>query len=290
MAIALQPLSIFEAAARHGSFRLAADELALTPSAVSHAISRLENSLGTRLFDRSLRHVRLSADGQVLHRHVSAGFQEIRRGLEEVSSRRTHFLRLHAAPSFAALWLTPRLVAFLDGHPGMDIRITASTDYSRFAADEVDADIVNGQPLPGPVKAIPLGEEEVTVLCTPALAATITCAADVLALPLINGDRNKVTWARWCEENGLAPPANFAMRFDRSFMVIATAANGLGVALESTRLAQRELAEGKLVAPLLGCSIRETLHSLVYPLIHAERPIIRAFETWLLEELRRSAS
>ncbi|WP_159983262.1 MULTISPECIES: LysR substrate-binding domain-containing protein [unclassified Novosphingobium] len=285
MPIALQPLSVFEAAARHGSFRLAADELGLTPSAVSHAITKLENGLGTRLFDRSQRQVRLSADGEALYRHVAAGFVEIRRGLEEVSARRARFLRLHAAPSFAALWLTPRLPAFLESHPGMDIRITASTDYSRFTADEVDADIVNGPPLPGPVKAIPLGEEEVTVLCSPALAASITCAADVMALPLINGDRNRVTWTRWCEQHGVAPPASYAMRFDRSFMVIATAANGLGVALESTRLAQRELADGKLVTPLPQCTIRETLHSLVYPLIHADRPIIRAFETWLLGEL-----
>lgn len=290
MPIALQPLSVFETAARHGSFRLAADELGLTPSAVSHAITKLENNLGTRLFDRSLRQVKLSADGEVLYRHVAAGFVEIRRGLEEVSSRRARFLRLHAAPSFAALWLTPRLPAFLSSHPGMDIRITASTDYSRFAADEVDADIVNGTPLPGPVKAVPLGEEEVTVLCTPTLAASIASAADVMALPLINGDRNRVTWARWCESNGLPPPSSYAMRFDRSFMVIATAANGLGVALESTRLAQREIAEGRLVAPLPGSAIRETLHSLVYPLIHAERPIIKAFEAWLLNELQIPAA
>lgn len=289
MPIALQPLSVFETAARHGSFRLAADELGLTPSAVSHAVTKLENSLGTRLFDRSLRQVRLSADGETLYRHVAAGFIEIRRGLEEVSSRRARFLRLHAAPSFAALWLTPRLPAFLKGHPGMDIRIAASTDYSRFAADEVDADIVNGPPLPGPVKAVPLGEEDVTVLCTPEMAASIACAADVMALPLINGDRNRVTWARWCESNGIAPPSSYAMRFDRSFMVIATAANGLGVALESTRLAQREIAEGRLVAPLPGNVIRETLHSLVYPLIHAERPIIKAFEAWLLDELQLPA-
>lgn len=285
MVIALQPLSVFEAAARHGSFRMAADELGLTPSAVSHAVSKLENSLGTRLFDRSLRKVSLNADGEALYRHVSAGFLNIRRGLEEVSARRARFLRLHAAPSFAALWLTPRLPAFLEGNPGMDIRITASTDYSRFTADEVDADIVNGPPQDGPVKVVPLGEEEVTVLCTPAMAEKIASPADVMALPVINGDRNRVTWARWCEANGIAAPASYAMRFDRSFMVIATAANGLGVALESTRLAQREIAEGKLVAPLPHCTIRETLHSLVYPLIHAERPIIKAFEAWLLNEL-----
>ncbi|GLK44187.1 hypothetical protein [Novosphingobium resinovorum] len=91
-----------------------------------------------------------------------------------------------------------------------------STDYSRFAADEVDADIVNGPPLPGPVKAIPLGEEEVTVLCTPQMAASITCAADVMALPLINGDRNRVTWARWAQLAGVPAPKAYAMRFDRS--------------------------------------------------------------------------
>lgn len=285
MAIALQPLSVFEAAARHASFRLAADELGLSPSAVSHAISKLENSLGTRLFDRGTRQVRLNADGEALYRHVSQGFMEIRRGLEEVSSRRARFLRLHAAPSFAALWLTPRLPGFLEAHPDMDIRITASTDYSRFAADEVDADIVNGPALEGPVKVVPLGEETVTILCAPELAAKIHAPADVLTLPIINGDRNRVTWARWCAANGLSPPASYAMRFDRSFMVIATAANGLGVALESTRLAQREIAEGRLVTPLPEAAIQETLHSLVYPLIHADRPIIRAFEAWLNAEL-----
>jgi LysR family transcriptional regulator, glycine cleavage system transcriptional activator len=224
--------------------------------------------------------------------HVAAGFREIRQGLEIVSSRRAHFLRLHSAPSFAAQWLTPRLPAFLAAHPGMDIRITASTDYSRFAADEVDADIVNGPPAPGPVEVVPLGEEEVTVLCTPDMAARLSSPKDVMAMPLINGDRNRVTWAMWCAQNGLTAPTSYAMRFDRSFMIIASAANGLGIALESTRLAQRELAEGRLVAPFrdgVG-SLRETLHSLVYPTIHAGRPIIKAFSSWLLSELDKNQS
>ncbi len=81
-------------------------------------------------------------------------------------------------------------------------------------------------------------------------------------------------------------PPSYAMRFDRSFMVIATAANGLGVALESTRLTQREIAEGRLSVPLPDSGIRETLHALAYPLIHADRSIIRAFEEWLVGELQ----
>lgn len=287
MPIALQPLNVFEAAARHGSFRLAADELSLTPSAVSHAIAKLEASLGILLFDRSQRRLRLSADGEVLMVHVSAGFRSIRQGIETVSARRARFLRLHSAPSFAAQWLTPRLPTFLAAHPGMDIRITASTEYSRFAADEVDADIVNGPPAPGPVDVIPLGDEDVTILCTPEIAAAIEKPADVLDRPLINGDRNRVTWAMWCERLDLPAPTGYAMRFDRSFMVIASAANGLGIALESTRLAQREMSEGRLVAPFADerAHIRGALHSLVYPSIHAERPIIKAFRAWILDEL-----
>lgn len=289
MPIPLQPLNIFEAAARHGSFRLAADELSLTPSAVSHAIAKLEASLGSLLFDRSQRQLRLSADGEVLMTHVAAGFREIRQGIESVSARRARFLRLHSAPSFAAQWLTPRLPAFLAEHPGMDIRITASTEYSRFAADEVDADIVNGPPVPGPVEVVPLGEEDVTILCTPALAETLRKPADVMRHPLINGDRNRVTWARWFQRFDLTPPTGYAMRFDRSFMVIACAASGLGIALESTRLAERELADGRLVAPFADerAHVRETLHSLVYPTIHAERPIIKAFRAWITREIAR---
>ncbi|WP_367349886.1 LysR substrate-binding domain-containing protein [Sphingobium yanoikuyae] len=105
-------------------------------------------------------------------------------------------------------------------------------------------------------------------------------------MPIINGDRNRVTWKRWCEKNGVKMPPSYAMRFDRSFMVIATAANGLGVALESTRLTQREIAEGRLSVPLPDSGIRETLHALAYPLIHADRSIIRAFEEWLVGELQ----
>lgn len=287
MPVPFATLRFFEAAARHGSFKLAAAELNVTPSAVSHAVRELETALGLRLFERRHRGLVLSQDGLTLRQHLVPGFDLIREGLAIVSRRRARTLRLHAAPSFAAQWLTPRLARFLRLHPEMDIKIAASTDYTRFGADEFDADIVNGPPAPGPFIVLPLGEEPVLPLCAPALAARIAAPADLMALPLINGDRNLVTWAAWCARNGLAPPKGFAMRFDRTFMSIAAAVDGLGVALESARMAERELADGRLVSPLSGqlSPVPAVLHSLVYPSIHANRPIIRAFAAWLEAEL-----
>ena len=167
------PLSLlraFEAAGRTGSFRTAADEIALSPSAVSHAIRKLERTLGARLFEREGRLVRLSPEGEALMRHVGRAFEELRRGLEVVSTRAPHLLRLHCAPSFAAQWLTPRLARFLRDHPGIEIRLAAGTDYTRFGNEEFDADIVYGMPRQEGLTVIPLGEETVAPLCAPDLA------------------------------------------------------------------------------------------------------------------------
>ncbi len=103
-------------------------------------------------------------------RHVGRAFDELRRGLEMVSTRGPQLLRLHSAPSFAALWLSPRLARFLRDHPGIEVRLAAGTDYTRFLNDEFDADIVYGLPRLEGLVVVPLGEETVTPLCTPDLA------------------------------------------------------------------------------------------------------------------------
>jgi LysR family transcriptional regulator, glycine cleavage system transcriptional activator len=138
----LSLLRAFEAAGRTGSFRSAAAELNLSPSAVSHAVRKLEQALGASLFEREGRAVRLSAEGEAMMRHVGRAFEELRRGVELVSTRGPQLLRLHSAPSFAAQWLSPRLAQFLRQHPGIEVRLAASTDYAKFVNDEFDADIV----------------------------------------------------------------------------------------------------------------------------------------------------
>src|ERR1700728_2737879 len=160
----LGALSAFEAAARTGSFRSAGEELAISPSAVSHAIRKLEDQIGAALFEREGRSVRLNAGGEALLRHVSRAFEEVRYGLEMVGSRSGNLLRLHCAPSMATQWLMPRLRQLIADQPGLTVRLSASNDYPRFLNDEFDADICYGPPHQEGLIVIPLGEEVVTPL------------------------------------------------------------------------------------------------------------------------------
>lgn len=282
----LPALRAFEAASRCRSFRRAAADLHVSPSAVSHAIRRLERQLGVSLFVRDGRPLRLSAAGETLMAHVERGFAELHRGVAAVSSRGPQLLRLHCAPSFAAQWLGPLLPALLAAHPNLEIRLAAGTDYSRFAADEFDADIIYGLPRQTGLEVIPLGEETLMPLCAPGLAAQVTQPADLLAAPLIESDNKTLRWADWFAANGLAPPPARRARFDRSFLALAAAVDGLGVALESTRLAHRELAAGRLVGPLAGraTDCHYVGHRLVFPQ-NTRRGALALFIGWLEAEL-----
>lgn len=290
-AVPLSMLRAFEAAGRTGSFRAAAAELRLTPSAVSHAIRKLEDQLGVRLFQRQGRTVEMTTEGQTLMRHVGEAFDTLRRGMEAVSTRAPLLLRLHVAPSFATQWLAPRLQDFLTANPNVEVRIAASTEYANFNEDLFDADIVyaaaaTARVMPGLVR-ISLGEETVVPLCAPALATRIRRPADLLRETLIHSDNKMLRWPDWFAANRLSTPTPHGLRFDRSFLAISMAADGLGVALESTRLAEREIASGRLVAPLSGRSVdlHYLAHFLVYPRASQANPLITRFSAWLQRKL-----
>src|ERR1700738_3378604 len=125
--VPISAIRAFEAAARTGSFRDAANELHLTPSAVSHAIRKLESTMSTTLFERSARSVRLTPAGENLMCHAGAAFDNLRRGMEEVAGRGPQLLRVDCAPSFAAQWLGPRPVPFLVGEPKLEGRVVLRT-------------------------------------------------------------------------------------------------------------------------------------------------------------------
>lgn len=285
--VSLSTVKAFESAARHGSFRAAASELNLSPSAISHAILKLEQTLGTNLFEREGRTIRLSPDGETLMLHVGLAFDELRRGMELVSNRGPQLLRLHSAPSFAAQWLTPRLARFLSSHPGVEVRLAASTDYARFVNDEFDADIVYGPTRAEGVVSVPLGVETVTPLCSPEFAQRLEALEDLTGDVLIQSDLKRVRWSDWFRANGKEPVIPHGARFDRSFLAIAAAADGLGVALESTRLAEREIAAGRVVAPFAGRAkdVEYAGHYLVFPRSVRQRRAVRLFTEWLLAEL-----
>jgi LysR family glycine cleavage system transcriptional activator len=224
-------------------------------------------------------------------RHVNHAFDELRRGMEVVSTRGPKLLRLHCAPSFAAQWLTPRLPGFLAQNPSIEVRLAAGTDYTRFNSDEFDADIVYGPPRVEGLIVVPLGEETITPMCAPHLAASIATPSDLFNHVLIQSDTKQIQWTDWFAANGMTAPPPNGSRFDRSFLAIAAAARGLGVALESTRLAEDEIASGRLVMPLDRKSnpVRYVGHNLVFPRFVRLRHPLRTFGEWLLAELGADA-
>jgi LysR family glycine cleavage system transcriptional activator len=286
--VPISTLRVFEAAARWQSFHAAASELNLTASAVSHSIRKMEEMLGVVLFERIGRGVSLSSEGQTLMGYTERGFDELQRGLEAVSSRAPRLLRLHSGPSFAAQWLAPRLARFFVQCPDVEVRLSAGVEYARFDTGEFDADIMYGLPRQEGLVVLPLKEETVTPLCAPHIAETIESPTDLLRHPLIQSDNKQVRWPAWFALNGIAVPSTSrGLRFDRSFLAIAVAADGLGIALESTLLAEREISRGRLVAPLSGRSqdIRYVGHHLVYPPPFERRVQLRLFAQWLAREL-----
>lgn len=290
--LSLAALRIFEAAGRTESFALAAFELDLSPSAVSHAIRKLEDAAGIALFTRGTRAIVLTPAGRVLLDHVQRGFEEMHRGFQQAAPEPTVLpLRLHTAPSFGAQWLMPRLARFVADHPGINLRFSADTQYANFDNDDYDIDIVYGEPGNVRHERLPLVIEELMPLCSPALALNIKGVQDLYASPLIQSTGQSVRWDGWFSANHLATPADFALAFDRSTMSIAAAVDGLGVIMESTLLTERELASGKLVAPLRGQStaVRYVGHYLVYPKRQHQHPAFNEFKNWLLAELHSAS-
>ncbi|EJN06792.1 LysR substrate-binding domain-containing protein [Phyllobacterium sp. YR531] len=281
----LSAVRIFEAAARLASFRAAAEEMHLSPSAVSHAISKLERDLGTSLFERSTRKVTLTLSGQTLLNHASNAFEELRRGVEMISSNKAHLLRVHCAPSYAAQVLSARLPDFLSRNEGVEVRIAASTNYARFVDGLFDVDIVYGEPSNREdLIVVPLGQEVVSPLCSPKMAERLKSPRDLSGFPLIRSDLKRIQWIDWFELNNLGAPPLPTMSFDRSFLAVDAAANDLGVALESNTLARRELENGRLVRPLTGCrDSRYTGHYLAYPKSGTQRRLAKRFADWLTD-------
>ena len=203
-------------------------------------------------------------------------------------------LRLHSAPSFAAQWLVPRLPRLLADTKGLEIRVAASVNYDAFRSDQYDVDIVYGAPWAERyararhprLVVLPLGEETVTPLCAPAVAARLHAPRDLLGEMLIESDNKQVRWPEWFAANGLTGPEPRGPRFDRSFLSLSAAADGLGVALESTRLAERELASGRLVRALPAArDLTYVGHFLTFPRAERYRLELLVLTGWLAAEL-----
>lgn len=284
----LTALRAFDAAARLGSFRAAAAALCLTPGAVSHQIRALEARLGTPLFLRAHRRVALTDAGERLRRATTEAFDGLASALAAIGAPAPRRLRIHCAPSFAATWLAPRLNGFIAANPDLEVSLSASPEPADLLRGEAECDIVYlpRYPVAAGVRTVLLGEETIAPLCAPALARQIETPRDLDRQVLIHSTHNAVRWPDWFARNGVDPRAGRpGPHFDRSFLAIAAAADGVGVALDSTRLAARDLAEGRLVQPLAGRSDDPTVaaHALAFP-PGAPESVMR-FAAWLTRTL-----
>jgi DNA-binding transcriptional LysR family regulator len=278
-------LQAFEAVARRRSFALAATELHLTASAISHQVARLEAQLGVRLFERSAHGVRLSTAGDLYLTRVSGALAAIAAATDDLRQGVSNSLYVHSAPSLASLWLMPRLRAFAQAHPDISLNLSAAHTHSDFALGQADIDIRYGVPQWPNLVVEPLFEERIVPLASPAFIQEhrLKRPEHLLDVPLIQSTVSVVQWPDWFAAfTEQRAPDRFAVRFDRAQMSLDAAMQGLGVALESTTNAGRHIAERKL-RPLFGLdkAIKVKAHFAVYPARHAKRPPVEAFLSWL---------
>lgn len=291
----LKALQVFEAAARLGAFAAAADELHLTASAVSHQIRGLEQALGTTLFHRVHRAVVLSDAGRRYAESVADAFGRLEgatRDIERVD--KADVLTVHAVPSFATQWLMPRLPRFAALYPDIDLRLHAGTELVDLATGEADVDIRYGHAMPDTGVAIePFPEETIVVLACPPVRGQprLRRPSDLVGRTLIHSEMNLYKWRDWLADHpGVTLELSRGLRFDRSFMAIHAAADGLGIALESRLLLQRELDAGRLVLPLGGGGPRMVCHRMSFLKTKHHLPKMRHFHDWLFGELARSTA
>lgn len=287
-------LQAFEAVARRRSFALAATELHLTASAISHQIARLESQLDMRLFERSAHGVRLSPAGEHYLLRVGAALSAIAAATDDLRQGVRNSLYVHSAPSIASLWLMPRLRSFALAYPDISLNLSAAHTPSDFALGQADIDIRYGTPQWGDLVVEPLFEESIVPLASPAFIKEhkLKRVEQLLDVPLIQSNVSVVQWSDWFGRfTQLHAPDRFPVRFDRAQMSLDAATQGLGVALESMMNASGHLAKGKL-KPIfsLDKAVKVKAHFAVYPERHAKRPAVEAFLSWLHKEAARTVT
>lgn len=254
MARRLPPLSAlraFEAAARHQSFKHAAGELGVTPTAISHQIRTLEDHTGLALFERRTRQVVLTETGAQLYPVLRDGLDAFAAAIERLTRHRDRAqVAISATIAFTARWLVPRVAAFRVAHPHIDLQLQASDDL---VSSDVDIAIRYGEgPYPG-YRVEPLFADRFAPVFNPMVK--VQDAAAIARLPLIEFQWRRrhpanPTWARWFAEAGLdAPKTPAQLRFSDESHAIQAAVAGQGIALASLALVGDELAAGRLVQP-----------------------------------------
>ena len=292
----LNGLRAFEAAARHLSFTLAASELNVTQTAISHQIRRREEELGIRLFVRQNRALALTPEARDYLPGVRAAFNDLRLATDRLLRKDDDkVLTVSTLASLAAKWLLPRLTDFQEQHPGIDVRITTSTSLVDFQRDNVDAAIRYGRGQWAGLRADWLMADELFPVCSPSLLRgdkPLRQPEDLKGYPLLHtSNANSDDWRLWLTAAGL--PADIARQpgitFDMIFMTIQAAIDGIGVAMGRTSYVQDDIAKGRLVVPFKIALPADAGFYLVAPEGRREAPKLAAFRQWIVAATQNKA-
>ena len=282
----INELHAFCACARTGSATRAASELNLTQSAVSRSLGTLEDRLGVRLFHRVKQRLVLSEAGRAFRREADRILADLGQAAMTVMAfgGQTDVLRLAVLPTFAKIWLAPRLKDFRALAPGVTFDVVARLEPVDFDADPFDAAIQRSDMLPADAEMTPLMEEQLVVVAAPELVAGRGGLSDeeLARLPLLQQTTRPTLWFDWFRDAGIdARSVLRGDRFEHFDMVIVAAISGLGIALVPEVLAQADIAAGRLVRASERRLVVGAPYSLIYPARSAEIEGFSAFRDWL---------
>ncbi|MGD8326295.1 MAG: transcriptional regulator GcvA [Sphingomonadales bacterium] len=293
----LNALRVFDAAARHLSFKNAADELAVTPAAVSQQIRALEDYLGVVLFRRQGRGLELTEDAKKSLPALRSGFERFEEAVRVLQApQRSSTLTISVAPSFASKWLLPRIERFYGSAPNMDVRIQASNQLVNFAEENVDLAIRYGAGDYPDLVVEKLIEEHVFPVCAPSFLEANGGLKDARSLAnttLIHDDSSEEdpscpTWGMWLRAAGVeVDDIQRGLHFNQSNMAIEAAALGKGVALAKQMIAADDLASGRLVKPFEAVQPVDFAYFLVAPAPQWRAKKVQNFVEWLKAEARQ---
>jgi LysR family transcriptional regulator, glycine cleavage system transcriptional activator len=283
-------LQAFVAVARAGKMKQAAHELALTPGAVSQRIRLLEEKAGRRLFTRTRGGVELTAAGEAMFAALAEPFRAIEAVDSELGASPSRRVTVTTMSSFAAAWLVPRLAMFAQLHPDIEIAVETGVRPVDLRREPIDMAIRHGLGRYPGLETIWLGAPQLIVVASPDLLGThapLKTPADCLAYPLLH-DLNRQDWSLWFEAHGVdAPHCKKGPAFSENHLIVRAAVAGQGLALVRDIYAKDDLRSKKLVKAL---TVNWPVQFAYYAVATSEalqKPAVRRFRDWLIEEARR---
>ncbi|MEL6644534.1 MAG: transcriptional regulator GcvA [Pseudomonadota bacterium] len=288
----LTALRAFDAAARHMSFARAADELNVTPAALSFQIKSLEEHLGEPLFRRLNRAVELTEAGRVLAPGAQDGFARLSAAWQAARKLTdTQTITVTAGPALTAKWLAPRIFAFATAHPEIELRFSASLRIMDFDRDGIDVAIRFGQTQDDGLFSMPIIREWVTPMMSPELAARFPTPADLRGATLLHQDDTAflnppIEFQAWFNAAGIGPAPRTGPRFSQADHALDAAMAGAGVVMGRISLAAEALRAGQLVMPFPLSLTTDAHYRFVCPEGAETRPQVAAFREWIVEEAR----